>query len=312
MNHIHAIDLSNWIHRAYYVAPAELSANGEPTGAAKIFINMVEALVSKVKETAGKNDKHFFVFAVDCPREKSNRYLKVARWAKKRGLDENHLYKAGRDDDPKKRASIRSQIKLVLKMLEVSGFPLFAADGAEADDVLATISFIFKDDPNIRVWLYTRDKDCAQLLKHKNTSIIMPDTGNAKQIVLSTSKDCIAKYGVPPKRIVDYLTMLGDKADNIPGIPGLGESKAAAALKQYGSLSSALEDPDFVKRFKSLREDSLVMPVKMMRNLIRLDTEVQGIPTDLEEYARKPLTDKRVERMRKLRKKYRFSSLFGA
>ena len=81
MNHIHAIDLSNWIHRAYYVAPAELSANGEPTGAAKVFINMVEALVSKVKETAGKNDKHFFVFAVDCPREKSNRYLKVARWA---------------------------------------------------------------------------------------------------------------------------------------------------------------------------------------------------------------------------------------
>lgn len=313
MLHLHAIDVSNWIHRAYHVAPALSADNGYPTGATKVFISMVESLVGKLREDKERTgDTHVVVFAADAPRTRTWRYRMVRDWADGDALGKDYYYKAKRTTDREKTESLRLQIKLAFDMLECAGFPILYNDTAEADDILATLAYAFRKKANVIVHLHTRDKDCAQLMVYPNVWIEHPKVGNEKARTLKTREDCIAVYGVPPESIVDYLVMLGDSADNIPGIPGIGEAKAVATIEEYGTLAAALADPKFVKRFKSLRENSIVMPIDMMSELIELDHKVEGIPSKLQEFARAKMTTKRSKALRNLKNEYQFNSLFGA
>lgn len=316
--HIHAIDLSNWLHRAYHVVrPEDMMVNGKPTGAVKVFINMVESLLGKIRETKKKGEKHHLVFAVDCSRVKSWRYLMVKPWAEERadelGVPPQELYYKGkRTTDQEKREALRFQSKLLLEMLETSGFPCIGDHDAEADDILGTIARNFSKRPNVVVHIHTRDKDAAQLLIYPNTEIVHPAIGQSPERILRSSQDCIDVYGVPPERIVDYLAMCGDVADNVPGIPGVGEKTAIKLISKFGSFSQVIENPEAVKSVKALREGNLPMSPEMLISLIKLDCRIKSVPKKASAFERAKLTEERIAAMTKLRRKYKFNSLFGA
>lgn len=316
--HIHTIDTSNWLHRAYHVVnPADMSVNGMPTGAVKVFINMVESLLGKIRDKQKKNERHYIVFALDCPRVRSWRYVMMKPWAeeqaKKTGLPLKDLcYKGRRNTDEEKRESLRTQTKILLEMLETAGFALIGSPDAEADDILGTVSRNFHKRSNVKVHLYTRDKDAAQLLIFPNTEIVHPAIGGAAERRLSSTADCIEVYGVPPERIVDFLAMCGDKVDNLPGIPGVAEKTALKLLNQYGTLSEVLNNPAAIKSVKALREGNLPMSLEMLTDMITLDCRVNEVPRKAKAFKRAEMTDERISALRKLRKRYKFNSLFGA
>lgn len=312
--HLHSVDLSNWIHRAYHVAPPHLSVRGKPTGAVSIFINMVESMLGDIRESAKPNEAHYVVFAIDCPRANSWRYKLVKEWADKQKSEKpaDLYYKGKRSCDEEKRKSIRFQIKLAIEMVKTAGFLCLGDEDSEADDVLGTIAYNFRRYRNVYVHIHTRDKDAAQLLVHRKTSIVHPATGAAPRRELLTAADCVEVYGVLPNQIVDYLTMLGDTADNVPGIAGVGHKTAVKLLEQYGSLDRLLRSKKGVKSVKTLRENKLTMPIPMMVNLIKLDCHVSVVPKSAREFARAPMDSKRVAALTALRRKYKFNSLFGA
>ncbi len=316
--HIHAIDLSNWLHRAYHVVrPEDMSVDGKPTGAVKVFINMVESLRGKIRDNRKKGEKHYIVFAVDCPRVKSWRYLMVKPWAEERAKEldvppQELFYKGKRSTDPEKRDALRFQTKLLLEMLDAAGFPCIGDVDAEADDILGTIARNFSKRPNVVVHIHTRDKDAAQLLIFPNTEIVHPSIGQSPERILRNSQDCLDVYGVRPERVIDYLAMCGDAVDNVPGIPGVGDKTALKLINKFGSLSQVMENPEAVKSVKSLREDNLPMSIEMLTSLIKLDCRVKTVPKKASAFARAKLTEERIARLTNLRRKYKFNSLFGA
>lgn len=317
-HHIHVVDLSNWLHRAYHVVrPEDMTVNGKPTGAVKIFINMVEALLSKIRDTKKKGERHHVVFALDCPRNQSWRYLMVKPWADERAAElgvpaKDLYYKGKRTVDPEKRDALRFQTKLLLEMLDAAGFVCLSDPDSEADDLLGTIARVFSKRTNVYIHLHTRDKDAAQLLKYPRTDIVHPASNGQPERIISTTEDCLELYGVVPERVVDYLAMCGDAVDNVPGIPGVGDKTAIKLINNYGSLPEIVENPDAVKSVKALRENNLPMDVDMLLALIQLDCRIKSVPKKTRAYARAKLTDERVAKMKALRIRYKFNSLFGA
>ena len=285
-NRLYVVDLSNWIHRAYHVAPA-LTHRGKPVGTLKVFISMAEAFSQKY----GNN----IVYCTDCPREESWRYLMVAD----RYTDPELQYKGGRVKDPERSEALAYQLPIAAQMLEAAGFVVCGSPNQEADDCLATLAHRFRSHG---VTICTRDKDCAQMI---GDGISVLQQGGHERL-LATVEDCVQAYGVRPDQIVDYLAMLGDKADNVAGIRGIGEVKARQILAEHQTLRKWL---DTEPKCKGLSE--LVMPLGFTRRLIRLDRKALGLPRTLEDCARRKLSSSEVRELSALRKSYAFSSLFG-
>lgn len=301
---IHVIDVSNWLHRAYHAGPQLSSPDGYPTGAVKVFLNMVDALRRKI----GPND--YLVFAFDCARDMSWRYELVQDWCKLNRLGDEGLYKAGRKDDPEKRDSLSKQMKLVHKLLDVAGFCILWHSNSEADDILATIARRFHTHYDIH--LHTRDKDCASMLVYPNVFIEHPAADKSPARTLRGSEDCVKVYGVRPSQIVDYLTLMGDKADNIPGVPGIGDQTAVKILTAFDSIANFLSQEKEVARYKSFRDQNFPMPISLMQELITLNTRVAGVPRNVCGLRRKHITEDRANELLRMKRKYAFSSLFGA
>ena len=301
---IHVVDVSNWLHRAYHAGPQLNSPSGYPTGAVKVFLNMVDSLRRKLSP----ND--CLVFAFDCPRNESWRYELVAEWCESNGRGAEGLYKAGRKDDPEKRESLSKQMKLVYELLDTAGFCLLAQECSEADDILGTIARRFHKNYNVH--LHTRDKDGAAMLVYRNVHIEHPAADRSPARTLSGSEDCVKVYGVRPSQIVDYLTLMGDSADNIPGVPGIGEQTAVKILTQFDSISNFMSMEKECARYKSFRDSNFPMPIALMQELITLNTRVAGVPTQAKALRRKPITQKRTDALLRLKRKYAFSTLFGA
>ena len=301
---IHVIDVSNWLHRAYHAGPQLTAPCGYPTGAVKVFLNMVDSLRHKL----GPND--YLVFAFDCARDMSWRYELVQDWCKANHVGADGLYKAGRKDDPEKRDSLLKQMRLVHKLLDVAGFCLLWHATSEADDILATIARRFHQQYNIH--LHTRDKDAAALLVYPNVCIEHPAADKSPARTLSGSEDCVKVYGVRPNQIVDYLTLMGDKADNIPGVPGIGDQTAIKILTSFDSIENFMAQEKEAARYKSFRDKNFPMPISLMQELITLNTRVAGVPLSVSGLRRKRITEERTKELLRMKRKYAFSSLFGA
>lgn len=152
-------------------------------------------------------------------------------------------YKATRKPIPE---DLESQIPLLERLLAALGIPVFCESGVEADDVLASLAES-ASDAGLRCLIVTSDKDMAQLVDDR-ISLLRP-TGRASDTGthLLDPDGVRAKYGVAPESIADWLAMVGDSADNIPGVPGVGEKTAARLLAEYGSLEGVLAHADDVR-----------------------------------------------------------------
>ena len=204
------VDASSYLYRAFHAMPDLRNTRGEPTGAVYGVVNMLRKLRSDYKPAR-------LAMVFDAPG----------------GTFRDDLYadykatRSGMPDD------LAVQIPPLNELIRALGVPLLAIPGVEADDVIGTLA-TSACARGFQVVISTGDKDMAQLVG-PNVTLINTMTDQA----LDSAGVC-ARFGVPPERIVDYLAIVGDKVDNVPGIPGAGPKTAVRWLTTYGSLEGLL------------------------------------------------------------------------
>ena len=221
------VDGSSYLFRAFHALPPLVSSKGQPTGAVKGVINMIRSLMKNYEDS-----NIAIVFDAKGKTFRSKIYTE---------------YKANRPPMPDE---LRSQIQPIHQIIEAMGLPLLIISDVEADDVIGTLSEQ-ATEAGISTLISTGDKDLAQLVNDNVTLI------NTMTNELLDSESVVAKFGVAPDRIIDYLALMGDKSDNIPGVPSVGPKTAVKWLQEYGSMEGVIENAEAVggKVGEKLREN---------------------------------------------------------
>ncbi|TRN20686.1 DNA polymerase I [Vibrio furnissii] len=208
------IDGSSYLYRAFHAYPGTMS-NGEiPTNAVYGVINMVRAMMRQFA-----SDRMAVVFDAKGKTFRDELYPE---------------YKAQRPPMPD---DLRCQIEPLHNVIRAMGLPLLSIEGVEADDVIGTLAHQ-ASQAGIPVLISTGDKDMAQLVDDNVTLI------NTMTNVVMDRDGVIEKFGIPPELIIDYLALMGDKVDNIPGVPGVGDKTATALLQGIGGLTALYDNLD--------------------------------------------------------------------
>ena len=208
------VDGSSYLYRAFHAMPSLTNSKGEPTGAMYGVINMLRSLL----------------------KEYDPEHIAVVFDAKGKTFRDDMYpeYKANRPPMP---GELRQQIEPLHDAVRAMGLPLLIVDGVEADDVIGTLARQASAE-GIPVLISTGDKDIAQLVDG-NVTLINTMTNT------TMDHDGVAeKFGVPPEKIIDYLALIGDTSDNVPGVPKVGPKTAVKWLDQYGSLKQVMEHAD--------------------------------------------------------------------
>jgi len=241
------VDGSSYLYRAYHALPPLTNSSGEATGAVYGVISMLKRLLSDYDP-----ERMAVVFDAPGPTFRSEIYAE---------------YKAHRPPMPE---DLASQIAPLKEAVEAMGLPLLVVEGVEADDVIGTLAREERERGG-EVVISTGDKDLAQLVDDHVTLI---NTMNQETLDRPAVEK---KFGVPPDRIVDYLALVGDTSDNIPGVPKCGPKTAVKWLQQYGSLDDVIAHADDVggKIGENLR--AAIEDVERARRLvtIRRDLELE-------------------------------------
>ncbi|WP_440224570.1 DNA polymerase I [Dokdonella sp. MW10] len=267
------IDGSSYLFRAFHALPPLSNAAGEPTGALFGVVNMLR---STLKE---RPDYVAFVSDASGPTFRDELYPQ---------------YKANRPPTP---PDLKAQVEPMLTIVAALGFPILREPGVEADDVIGTLARQ-AEALGIDVVISTGDKDFAQLVSpHISLVNTMTNTTMDREGV-------IAKFGVPPERIVDFLALTGDTVDNVPGVEKCGPKTAAKWIAEYGSLDGVIADAAKVggKIGDNLRAALAHLPLS--RELVTIRTDVV-LPLAATELA---LRGQDVERLRELYTRYGFNA----
>lgn len=235
------IDGSSYLYRAYYALPNLTAKNGQPTGAVYGIVNMLRKLIRKHKIER-------IVVIFDC----------------KGGSFRNEMYKEYKANRSAMPEELKSQISYVHKIIKAMGLKILMEEGVEADDVIASLVHQINDKKIIS----TGDKDLMQLVNDDVTVI------NTMDYKIFTPKEVEAKFGVQPEQIRDYLALVGDTADNIPGVPGVGPKTAIKLLTEYKDLDTLIDNLD---------ELAPKLKQKMVENLdlLELSKKLVSLKTDL-------------------------------
>ncbi len=228
------------IYRAFYALPEMSNSKGIPTNA---VFGVAKMLSKFLREHVNKGDSVIFVLD---SKEKTFRH----------SLFDD--YKANRKPTPDEMVK---QIPYVEKFIKALNIPLLKGTGYEADDVIATLVKRLSQKFD-RIYVVTGDKDLLQLVEEKTRVLRFTSTG-VTDLKEYDERAVVEKYGLTPSQIGDYLALVGDKADNIPGVRGIGDKGAVKLLKTYGSLSEIYSHLDEIqKRYSNLlkngRENALL------------------------------------------------------
>lgn len=251
------VDGSSYLYRAYHALPKLTSSRGEPTGAIHGVLSMLQKLMNE-------HDTEHFVVIFDAPGKTFRDEL----------FDK---YKANRPPMPD---DLRLQIEPLLEAVPAMGLPLLRIEGVEADDVIGTLCRQGAA-ANMQVLVSTGDKDMAQLV---NDHITLVNTMTGSVLDRDGVK---AKFDVFPEQIIDYLALVGDSSDNIPGVPKVGAKTAAKWLNQYGSVSEIVAHADEIggKVGESLRDNLAQLELSQNLATIRLEVELPQGPAELKRCA---------------------------
>lgn len=240
------IDGSSWLFRAFHALPPLSNSKGEPTGAIYGMGNMLKRLlkdyapqrIAVIFDAPGKNFRH----------------------------DWYPEYKANRSETPE---DLSAQFPAIVEMIEAMGLPVISVPGVEADDVIGTFARMAADGGEA-VLIVTGDKDMAQLV---DARVHLLDTMKGMRL---DAAGVVAKFGVPPERIVDYLALMGDTSDNIPGVPGVGPKTAAKWLAEFGTLDALVARAAEVKgkAGENLRAALQLLPLSRRLATIRCDLDL--------------------------------------
>ncbi|KMV29411.1 DNA polymerase I [Photobacterium swingsii] len=254
------IDGSSYLYRAYHAAPNFTNSDGEPTGAVYGVVNMLRSML----------------------RQFSTEHIAVIFDAKGKTFRDDMYpeYKANRPPMPD---DLRGQIEPLHAVIKAMGLPLISISGVEADDVIGTLASQ-ASKAGMPVLISTGDKDMAQLVDENVTLI------NTMTDVVMDPAGVVEKFGIGPELIIDYLALMGDKVDNIPGVPGVGEKTAKALLTGIGGLDALYDNLADIPALGF--RGSKTMPKKLEDNkeaaymsyqlaTIKLDVELDMAPHEL-------------------------------
>jgi len=252
------VDGSSFLFRAYHAIPMLNSPDGKPTNAIHGVTNMLRKLMTDYAS------EHISV-VFDAPG-------KTFR---------NDLYEAYKAHRPPMPDDLRVQIEPLHQVIRAMGLPLLMESGVEADDVMGTLAYRGKES-GYSVILVTGDKDMAQLV---NEQVILENTMSNTRMDI---QGVIAKFGVRPEQIVDYLALMGDTVDNIPGVPKVGPKTAAKWLEQYGTLENLIAHAHEIKGKigENLRECLEQLPLAKQLTTIHCDLE---LPFGVEDLKQQPM-----------------------
>ncbi len=215
--HLVLVDGSSFLFRAYHAVPPLTNPQGEPTNAIHGVSNMLRKLISDHKTD-------YFTVVFDAP-GKTFRH---------------HMYDQYKANRPPMPDDLRVQIEPLHDLIRAMGIPLIMESGVEADDVLGALAQDAAKE-GFDVVISTGDKDMAQLVTEK---ITLENTMSNTTMDIS---GVIEKFGVKPEQIIDYLALMGDTVDNIPGVPKVGPKTAAKWLGLYGTLENLMENAEQIK-----------------------------------------------------------------
>lgn len=208
------IDAYSQIFRAFYAIQSLTNSRGEPINALHGFIKIMLKLEREYPSKFG-------AVVFDCGRVEFRMKL-------------NPEYKANRKPTPEE---LKQQVPFIREFLECRGWPILEECEYEADDLIAALAL----QSGKEVFFLSTDKDLSQIVNSRITHLV-PDVKST--FAQRTIDKVIEKFGVPPELVVDYLALLGDAADNIPGVAGVGGKTAAKWLQSYGALLPLLDNPE--------------------------------------------------------------------
>ncbi|ARD20398.1 DNA polymerase I [Shewanella japonica] len=246
------VDGSSYLYRAFYAPPHLTNSKGEATGAVYGVVNMLRSLMSRY------NPSHIAV--VFDAKGKTFR---------------NDMYSEYKAQRPPMPDDLRSQIAPLHAIIHALGLPLICIPGVEADDVIGTIALKASKEGRATL-ISTGDKDMAQLVDDNVTLInTMTDT-------IMGPAEVTEKFGVGPELIIDLLAMMGDKADNIPGLPGVGEKTALAMLTGVGGVDKLIANPQSVLDVTFRGSKTMPKKIEDNKEMLQLSYDLATIKTDVE------------------------------
>jgi DNA polymerase-1 len=238
------IDGYSYLYRAFHALPPLTNSRGEATGAIFGFLNMLR----QIRRT---QQPDLIAVVMDAP----GKTFRDALYAD---------YKATREAMPDE---LRSQIDPLLEMVQALGLPLLREPGVEADDVIGTLA-VRAHRSGYETLIATSDKDMAQLV---NDRIRLFDGISNRTLDAAGVRE---KFGVPPERIIDYLTLVGDTSDNVPGVPSVGPKTAAKWLAEYGSLDAIVARAEEIGGKVGEKLRASLGQIPLSQQLVTIDTDV--------------------------------------
>jgi len=248
------VDGSSYLYRAYHAMPPLTNSDGESTGTIYGVINMLRKLIRDYKPE----------------------HMAVVFDAKGKTF-RNDLYAEYKATRPPMPDDLREQIAPIHEIVKAMGLPLLCVDNVEADDVIGTLAKQ-ATAAGIETVISTGDKDMAQLVSEHVT--LVNTMNNSKTDIAAVQE----KFGLTPQQIVDYLALMGDKVDNIPGVDSVGPKTATKLLQQYGSLQGVIQHADEVKGKlgEKLRAAVDALPLSYQLATIKMDVELDFTPETLD------------------------------
>ncbi|EMJ0252750.1 DNA polymerase I [Salmonella enterica] len=246
------VDGSSYLYRAYHAFPPLTNSAGEPTGAMYGVLNMLRSLIMQYQPT----------------------HAAVVFDAKGKTF-RDELFEHYKSHRPPMPDDLRAQIEPLHAMVKAMGLPLLAVSGVEADDVIGTLA---REAEKVGrpVLISTGDKDMAQLVTPNITLI------NTMTNTILGPDEVVNKYGVPPELIIDFLALMGDSSDNIPGVPGVGEKTAQALLQGLGGLDTLYAEPEKIAGLTFRGAKTMAAKLAQNKDVAYLSYKLATIKTDVE------------------------------
>lgn len=247
MDRLFLIDASGYLYRSYFAIARMTNEKGESTNALYGFIRSVLKLIKEFQPT-------HLAAIFDGPHGSKKREAIYS------------AYKAHREEVP---GDLRYQLGWAREFCQLFGIPHLDIPEVEADDVIGSVA-TWASDTGAEVFICSTDKDMAQLVTDRVHIL-----NTFKENLVIGPKEVEELYGVPPDKIIDWLAIMGDASDNVPGLPGFGPKTATAMIQQFGSLDGLLANPEGLKAGK--KRDTVITfgeQAKLSRKLVTLDTHI--------------------------------------
>jgi len=247
------VDGSSYLYRAFFALPPLTTAKGQPTGAVYGVANMLRRLLKDYQPE-----------------------LMAVVFDAKGKTFRDELFEEYKSHRPPMPDDMRSQIEPLHQLVEAMGLPMLIIDGVEADDVIGTLAKQATEH-GLETVISTGDKDMAQLVDGKVTLI------NTMTNTRLDRAGVEEKFGIPPERIIDYLALVGDTSDNIPGVPKVGPKTAVKWLKEHGSLDGIIANAEAIKGKvgESLRDNLEQLKLSRQLATIKCDVALERTPEQL-------------------------------